>query len=366
MEANAVVRAALPPVLAWLGALGLLWLVAALAGFSPWHAGTWARWDSGLYEDIARHGYTLVRCPTEGGAGNWCGNAGWFPGYPWIVQALSSPGLPVAGVAVAVSWLFAGATLVLLWLTFLERRAAVALAYAAVAPGVVYDYAIYPLSLLAFCTVACLWFLHRERWALAGAAGAGAVLAYPIGLTLPLVAVVWIVLTVDRRRLRAIASAAAGPVLAVLTLVVVQRIQTGHWDAYLKVQAKYGHGLHEPFGQVWNALVPLTRGDPFTRANAPALQTLLVSAVLLAVLLQLGLRRREAMRLDGLIALWAVVAWTLPLTATHLSIWRSQAALLPLAVLARRLPRPLAIAFAVCAAAVAVPVALLYFDGRLV
>jgi len=37
--------------------------------------------DSGLYLDIARHGYTLFRC-TPPNRGDWCGNAGWFPGYP--------------------------------------------------------------------------------------------------------------------------------------------------------------------------------------------------------------------------------------------------------------------------------------------
>jgi hypothetical protein len=371
MRLSALDRTAvLPPLVAWLGALGLLLLVAALSGFSPWHAGTWARWDSALYEDIARHGYTLVRCPTDADPDAWCGNAGWFPGYPWIVAGLSAPGLPVAGVAVAVSWLFAGATLVLLWFTFLEARltwgSAAVLAYAACAPGLIYDYAIYPLSMLAFFTVAYLWCLYRGRWLLAGAAGAAAVLAYPIGLVLPVVAVVWIALTVDRGRGRAIVSSVAGPALAVLVLSVVQRVETGRWDAYLKVQAKYGHGLHEPLGQIWNALVPLTRGEPFTRANAPALQTLLVSAVLLAALVQLAVRRREATRLDGLIALWAVTAWVLPLTAAHLSIWRSEAALLPLALLVGRMPRPVSIGFAAAAAVVAVPVAVLYLHGRLV
>jgi hypothetical protein len=351
------VVAVVAPLAAWACALGSLWLVASLAGFSPFEPATWARWDSAHYEDIARHGYTLVRCPTAEQPDAWCGNAGWFPGYPWLVRLLSAPGLSVAGVALAVSWLFAGATLVLLWSTFLGRRSHVALAYAAVAPGVIYDYAVYPLSRLAFFTVAFLWFLQRRRRTLAGAAAFAAGLVYPIGLTLALVAVIW--LAVERASRRAFAWTVGGSALAAVAIAFDQRIETGHWDAYFKVQAKYGHGVHEPLGQIWNAVVPLTRGDPFTRANATAWQTVLVCVVLLAVFVWLR-------RVPRLVALWAAVTWALPLTATHLSVWRSQAALLPLAIAVRGLPKPLALAFTIAAAVVAVPVALLYLHGELV
>lgn len=34
-------------------------IVAAVLGYSPWDSSTWSRWDSGLYEDIARDGYDL-------------------------------------------------------------------------------------------------------------------------------------------------------------------------------------------------------------------------------------------------------------------------------------------------------------------
>lgn len=360
----------LPPLLVWLAALSLLWLVAGLAGFAPWHARTWARWDSNLYEDIARHGYTLRDCSATAASATWCGNAGWFPGYPWLIAAVSRIGLPVAGVAVSVSWLFAGATLSLVWLGLLGGkptvRSFVALAFAGFAPGLIYDYAVYPISMLTFFTVAFLLLLHRCRFALAGLAGAGAVLAYPVGLVLVVVAVCWVPLTLERGRIRAVALSAAGPMLAFLTVLLVERLETGAWDAYFKVQRKYGHGLHEPLGQIWNVLVPLTRGNPFARGNAPALQTLLVAVVLVLVLVQLALRRRSATRLDLLLALWAVWTWVLPLTATHISVWRSEATLLPAAVLVARLPGAVAAVVTAAALAVSVPVALLYFHGQLV
>src|SRR4029450_1501747 len=116
-------------------------------GYDPWDSATWSRFDSGLYEDIARDGYDFFRCdPAEFGPGTWGGGAGWFPAYSWLVGGLHLVGLPLRGTAVAVSWIFTAATLILLWNTFLARRlvlpAVGALLFAAFAPGMIYGYAI--------------------------------------------------------------------------------------------------------------------------------------------------------------------------------------------------------------------------------
>ena len=133
------------PIVVWVGAAVCVAGVAAAFGYRPWESSTWFRWDSGLYLDVARDGYDLGACddPTK-----WCGDAGWLPAYPWAIGALHLLGFPLQGTAAVISWLFAGATIVLLWATFFERRvdraAAGALVYAAFAPGQIYHYAIFP------------------------------------------------------------------------------------------------------------------------------------------------------------------------------------------------------------------------------
>src|SRR5262245_47469460 len=121
------------PLLVWCCAAAMVAIAAAAFGYEPWSSSTWARWDSGLYEDIARDGYDLFRCEEE--PEKWCGDAGWFPAYPWITGTLHALGLPLRGVSAVVAWLFAAGTIVLLWATFLERRsdaaAVAALVYAA-------------------------------------------------------------------------------------------------------------------------------------------------------------------------------------------------------------------------------------------
>lgn len=363
-----------PPLVVWFAVAATVAVLAAAFGYDPSDSSTWSRWDSGLYEDIARDGYDLFPCPTPGNApGTWCGDAGWFPAYPWLFGGLHVLGLPLRGSAVVVSWLFAAATIVLLWSTFLARRvdatAVAALLYAAVAPGQVYHYAVFPLSMLAFWTVAALWLLYRGRWIAAGATGAVATLCYPLAVLLVPVSAVWILAerrTPLRERLRRITYTSGSMLAGFCVLLVDQRVETGHWNAYFLVQEKYGHALQNPVVATSDALAPLVHGPVFVLDKAPAMQTALVTVALACVLGHAAARRRSLGRLDGLLLLWGVATWALPLAQANVSLQRSQAGLLPLAVLVARLPRPLLYALVVAAAAVAVAMEKLFLDGRIV
>lgn len=339
-------------------------MLAAVFGFSPFDGVTWSRYDSTHYESIASSGYDLHRCPQDYAPdpGGWCGNAGWFPLYPWLAGGLHRLGVPLRGGGVALSFAFAGATLLLLWRTFFRRRldAAVlaALVYAAWVPGQIYDYSIFPLSLLAFFTVAHLWFLQRGRYIAAGVAGAAAALAYPLGVVLIPVAGLWLLW---QRRAREAVLTAGIVTLGLVVLAVDQQLETGHWNAYLLVQRKYHHHLQNPIAATFDQLRPLVEGSPFDVHDATAWQTLLVTAVLAAVVIE-SLRRGS----DGLILLWALATWLVPLSQAAVEIPRGQAALLPLAILLPRLPRRLAFVFAVAAVPIAVAVEKLFLDGRIV
>src|SRR5262249_28583518 len=168
--------------------------------------------------------------------------------FPWLVGALHVVGLPLRGTAAIVAWLLAGGTVVVLWATFFERRtdaaAVAALVYAAFAPGQIYHYAVFPLSLYALAAVACLWLVYRGRFVLGGLAGAVAALAYPAGLLLAPVLAVWLLAQRAvpwNERFRRVGIAAGLVVAAAWVLVLDQWLETGHWNAYLLVQEKYEH-----------------------------------------------------------------------------------------------------------------------------
>lgn len=360
------------PLLVWGCAAGTVLTSAVLFGYNPLDSATWARWDSGLYEDIARDGYDLFPCEEE--PTKWCGDSAWFPAYPWLFGGLHQLGLPLRGTAVLVSWLFAAGTIALLWTTFLERRkgsaALAALFYAAFAPGQIYHYTVFPLSMLAFMTVAFLWLLYRERYVVAGMAGAVAALSYPVGVLLAPISAVWLV---GQRsvplgaRLRRVAIT-SGPILAgIWILMIDQRLETGHWDAFFLIQEKYEvlHGSQNPFVATWD----IVRGGVESFADGiafvVALQTALVTIVLALVIIHAFRRRRSLDRADSLLLIWALATWALPLSQAF-SVQRGQAALLPLAVLVARLPSRLAWSLALAAAAIAIWMERYFLDGLLI
>lgn len=358
------------PLIVFAVSLAMLWLIAYADGFHPWLAGTWARWDSAQYLDIAKHGYELHRCSS-----GWCGNTAWFPGYPILIAALQGIGLPALPSAVAISWALDLGALVLLWRSFLSKEAALAalggLAYAAWAPGQVYEYAVFPLSLLFLLTVLFLRCLDRRAWLPAGLAAAGAVATYPSAVALAAVAAAWSLLAGKPARLRAFLLSTGPMVVAVLLVFAAQRLATGRWSAFFDVQHRYEHGFHDPVGQIWNAVLVVTRTHSLVLewAFVTAVQTLIVTAILgTVVVYALHMRRRAGSlnRRTLLFLVWGVAAWALPLVLAHLSVWRSQAALAPLAVLVARLPRTLLVAALLLAIAISVPMARLFFGGALV
>src|SRR2546429_9582198 len=106
-------RLAGPPLVIWAAAATTVAVAAAAFGYSPFHGSTWARWDSTHYLTVAQGGYEFYRGPADYPFPGWCGNAGWFPAYPWVPGGLHLPGLPLPGTAVVVSWRLLSGTRVL-------------------------------------------------------------------------------------------------------------------------------------------------------------------------------------------------------------------------------------------------------------
>jgi len=336
-------RALVVPTGAWLAATVTVLATAAARGYAPFDPSTWKRWDSGLYIWIAQDGYAVSQCPT-----GWCGNAGWFPGYPWAIRAAHAVGPSWVAAGVVISWAAGLGALVLIWNTFLGRRHTAAsigaVLFAAFAPGAVYEYAVFPLALLACFTVGFLWFLYRGRWLAAGVAGAAATFTYPTAVALIAVALAWAL--VERRT--AIQSLLAGALSACGLGLVLYDLHhdTGRWNAYFLVQRKYHHHLHSPLAAFQHGVA-----HPATAIGA---QSLLVTVALACVLVSLVLRRPRVERAELLVAVWTLATWLLANIESGVSIYRAEATLLPAAILVRRLPVPVVYGLVALAAGVLV------------
>src|SRR5205823_1565546 len=365
MSAAWIRRMVLPPAAAFLLQRALLADVAWAHGFDPFAAETWSRWDSTYYLQIASSGYLpLEHCrpETHYPADAWCGNAAWFPGYSWLVAAVAHPlGLPPANAAVWISALAQLACLILVWVTLDDARRWPALALAAFFPGNVYMAAVFPVSLCALALLCCIrlsWSGMFKRAALAAAAAAA---CYPTGVLLAPVVGLWALL---HRRWRA-TWVVAGALGGLAAVVLVMRLQTGAWDAFALVQAKYAYSgnLLDSLGARLKPLVnPRYRDE---KGFVTGLQTLL-SAVMVLLFASQELRRRWPER-SSLVALCMGTFWMTPLMlGGRLSLYRSDALLLPAVLLFPALPRKVQLAFVGAAFALSFPMAAMFFRAVLV
>jgi hypothetical protein len=369
-----------PPLLAWLAANAFYWAAADRAGFDWFLVRTHARWDSGNYLNIARHGYTLAHCLPRAGspftAADWCGTVGWFPLYPLAMRLVGALGFGAPRAGLLLAELFALGSLGLVWwlLGASPRPANLAcLALAAVFPGSVYEHAVFPVSLAVAAGLAFLGLLARRRWTAAGLAGAASVAAYQTGVLLIAVAPFWLLLT--RRRLGldplpAVARAVQTSALVAVGLLVVmgpQQAATGRWDGFLLVESKYGTGLHNPADTFEKDAVrqaPPPGADParsLAGQVAPRDQFRLVTVVAVAAVAA-TLAAGERTPLDGATLVYVVLFWLAPLVAGgHLAQYRVHALLTPSVLLLRRLPAVVPAVLAVLAAMVAWPMAGLFY-----
>jgi hypothetical protein len=360
-RAGRVALAVAAPVSVWVVSTAVFLIACAVWGRSPFDLRTWNHGDASIYVSMARNGFQLFGCP--GHTEKWCGNSGWFPGYPYLARLLSGPGLNPDEVSLALAWLFSLASLVLLWFTFLGRRVGwvsiAVLVYVAFGPGEPYHYATYPISMLVFFTILYLWFLDRGRWLAAGFAGIGVVLAYPVGSAILAGAAVFLLL-VQRRvplreRLRRSALALGPAVVAFGLYLLALQEAVGHWNAYLLVQSEYYHQLRTPLGTTYDALKTLFAPNPFRVQNFVSFNEILVVGALVCVIVDRVVRKSERTQTDVLVILCLLAGWLMATTQSHLTYSRGEAGLLFVAILIAKLKPALAVGFAVAAVALAIP-----------
>lgn len=251
-----------PPVLAWLAATVITWLVARASGVAYWSVAGRERWDSVHYLSISRDGYEMFRCWDRPGYAEAgfpdviCGNVAWFPGYPMAVRILSATGLSYDVAAIVVSELALLAMFAALWWLLGARltwATGLTLAIGAVFPGGAYYHAVFPIALGTLALLVAIIGIKRGSWGIAAVGGFVAaschlVGAAVVGMLLLSALYAWKSDPVRIRVAKALGSAtvAAG---GVVWATWVMWKATGHWDAYEQInQSSYGQGhLKNPF-----------------------------------------------------------------------------------------------------------------------
>jgi Gpi18-like mannosyltransferase len=366
-----IVNRLVPPLIAFAISRIVLSWVARSAGFKPLIAKTWARWDSAHYLSVAKDGYEFFSCARLPGynPAEWCGNAAWLPGYPLLIRFMSALGPSPEQCGVLLAAGFGLACLVLLWNAFLgpewNTRGLLALTLAAFFPGHVYYHAVFPVSMCVFFQLAAIALYVSKRFLLAGLAGALAAFSYSSGFFLA--AVFGIHLLIWRRDERLTSQALTQLQVAGLTfagfvaVLIMLRVEVGVWNAYQLVQAKY----HYAFTFPW---IPMARhGFKLLKPDAELARQATFVAILMCLLLW-GAVRQPRRPLDGLLAVFALIYWLTPLMLGpgYVAIVRSEAMLLPVVPLAKKLPIPVLVIIVLAALVLSARVGSLFFRSVIV
>ncbi len=392
-QAERGVFAWLPPLLAFLLVNSVLALAAWIDGYSyldPW---TWAHWDSFHYLDIARHGYTLSGCiditwwdplsvttalldtlgfavePTQ-----WCGTAGWFPGYPLLLKTVSLTGLSPVASGVTVSVVAQLATLVVLWRWFLLPRsmshALLALGAAAFFFGHVYYRAVFPMSMTTLLMLVYLRMLERQRWQLAGLAGAAAAFTYPTIFAIAPVTIAWLLMArsdlTRRTRLRAGMFAAGGTLLGFCAVQILQWSQTGSWGGFFKVQSQFNYGTNLPTERLFDVARPIF-DTGLELGSVPRLHTVLAAVTVVSIVSVCLVQWRKLDPKESWVVLATAALWLFPLTlGGQASLYRIESVLLPVVILLPRMPVWFRFALTGVLVAMSYPMAILFYRNVLI
>lgn len=387
----------LPPVVAWMVANLVTWLVARASvardggAVAYWSTDSRHRWDSGHYLSIARSGYEMFRCRERypDFRDVLCGNVAWFPGYPMSVRATSATGLDYETAAVVVTEASLLAAFVVLWWLLgarLSWATGLTLAIGTVFPGGVYFHAMFPIATGTLGLLLCTAGVKRGSWATAAAGGFVAVACHPVGA----VAVGMLVLSASFawrtdpwpvRCAKAGASAALAGCGMLWSRWLMWRA-TGQWDAYETLQrSSYRQGdVHEPLAEMRSAYAfPFSHWYtpegplPWLVEHALAAhrpQLWLNAAFVLLVLATAAVRLVRHRGLD--VEEWAALVLTAAvflapfLAGAEMSWYRNHAQMFVGLVLVRRMPRWVQVPLlALCAAQYAL-LGAMFFAGVLV
>jgi hypothetical protein len=370
------------------GALVASWTLIASRAPKGWTSAfdpaTFNHWDANQYLSIAEHGYRASAQCKVAPAFPVCGNLTWFPGYPGLTRVLASTHVGYPAAALVIAWICWYLTLLMVWVLSADKatrggtsRRIACLALAAVFPGQVYFAALFPISLLTFTVLLCIWLATRSslatRATVVRTSGAGIVagLVYPLAFAAAPALVVSAFVTRSHHARTTMLAGAASVVAGFGLVLAYAQVRVGMWNAYFITERhEYGVGAHNPLTLLlarYHQLVHPSSSWFRTVTQQGALATWLVVVAIAVTAPVLVRARREADVTDLALLGTACIAWLVPYVgAGGLSIYRSEACLIVLVPLLRRLPIWDLAVLACAAAVIAYDMAPLFFSNALI
>ena len=269
----------------------------------------WARWDSGWYLDIAKHGYNPISAEQP--------NVAFFPLYPYLLRVVHdvvplrndagwfSIGIILSNVALLVALIYFYR---LITLDYDRRVAARAVLYLCVFPTTLFLSAVYSESLFLALVVSAFYYARSARWFVAGALAAAGALCRPLGvlLIIPLAVEYLSQRDFQWRQIRADCLALILAPLALAGHLIFLRWRFGGWDAISKAETMEGWNrrLTAPWNTLWYAIMHINSSKGYHGAVE-----LFFAIVLLALTIFACYRLRPSYAAYAAVSLLFITSW---------------------------------------------------------
>ena len=300
----------------------------------------YVQYDAAHYLSIAESGYECFRCFEKfGGTWNeydWCGNTGWFPGYPLTIRIVNVLVKDFKSSAVLINHIFL-IGIALLSLRLLEfnnsNNPTLLLLIAFVCPGFIYYYAIFPMAGTLFFILLTLYSYINKYMICLFFSIFMATIYYPTGsfLMFPIIISSYIF---AESNTRLFISESVVSIIAVLSSLLIafgfMYSSTDYFDAYFKVSAKYNNHLHLPFSDIWNQIFGIFKNDNISITKNLQSSICILGTIIISLVNFKKFKAHTLNKLEFLSTFYLLVFLFLPWsTAGDFSSYRSESLLFP-------------------------------------
>ena len=269
----------------------------------------WARWDSGWYLDIAKHGYNPI--PGEQP------NVAFFPLYPSLLRVVHdvvplrndagwfSIGIILSNAALLIALIYFYR---LITLDYGRPVAARAVLYLCVFPTTLFLSAVYSESLFLALVVTTFYYARTTRWFVSGALAAAGALCRPLGVLL-IIPLAVEYLSQKEFQWRQIKADCLVLILAPLALaghLTFLRWRFGGWDAISQAETMEGWNRHltAPWNTLWYSIIHINSSKGYHGAVE-----LFFAIVLLALTIFACYRLRPSYAAYAAASLLFITSW---------------------------------------------------------
>ena len=307
---------------------------------SAFNEANYLQFDAAHYLTIAENGYECFSCLERFGGNwnknDWCGNAGWFPGYPLTIRIANVFVKDYKTSAVLLNQIFIlGMALLIFRLMELQgtKQRFLSLLTSLVVPGFIYFFAIFPMAgTMFFILLAFYSYLTRNNTLLFITVFLSTIY-YPTGafVIVPII-ITSIILAKDnlRKIIWDNTILCIAVLLGLLFVCGVMYADTHYYDAYFKVSSKYNNHFHLPFIQMWRQVMGIF--DPSNTSITKNIQSsICIFGIILIVILNfVRFIQHKLNPLEMLSTIYLLIFLFLPWSlAGDFSSYRSESLLLP-------------------------------------